>query len=226
VSNNPINYTDPSGHCVEDFCVGETALAVGLIGGAIVGGIYSGISQYQSTGKIDINKLVYDSYTGAIIGGGIVLAGAVVAVGFSIVGAVLLPSACADGDCTNEVNKVVTAGIDELEASQNSIEEVKPGSFSIINWAGYPEGNVPKPTGPFQLINGEDYQIVRNAANQTNRAIHEANPSLSGLVIHEIQPVKFGGSPIDLSNKVFLSPEAHAQYTTWWNNLQRLLKIQ
>jgi hypothetical protein len=44
---------------------------------------------------------------------------------------------------------------------------------------------------------------------------------LKGLQIHEIQPVKFGGSPVDSANKIALDPLDHAQYTVWWNRLQR-----
>jgi len=42
-----------------------------------------------------------------------------------------------------------------------------------------------------------------------------------GLQIHGIQPVKFGGSPVDPSNKIALDPLEHAKYTVWRNRLQR-----
>jgi len=61
---------------------------------------------------------------------------------------------------------------------------------------GYP-GGIPQPGGPFRLLEGTEYESARNAANQANQALHRADPSLAGTEIHEIQPVKFGGNPID-----------------------------
>lgn len=98
----------------------------------------------------------------------------------------------------------------------------KTGDFSITNWSGYPAG-IPKPTGPFRLIEGAEYNAARNAANQANRSMHLANPALSGKHIHEIQPVKFNGSPIDSANKVPLTPAEHGPVTSWWSNLQRAI---
>jgi hypothetical protein len=39
--------------------------------------------------------------------------------------------------------------------------------------------------------------------------------------IHEIHPIKFGGSPTDLANKIALSPEDHYAINAWWGRLQR-----
>ena len=42
--------------------------------------------------------------------------------------------------------------------------------------------------------------------------------------IHEVQPVKFGGSPTDPANKVILDRTLHRQQVTpWWNQFQRNL---
>jgi hypothetical protein len=70
------------------------------------------------------------------------------------------------------------------------------------------------------LLEGKDYEAARTTANQANSAIHANNPSLQGLQIHEIHPVKYGGSPTDLTNKIALPPSIHAMYTTWWNRIQ------
>ena len=101
--------------------------------------------------------------------------------------------------------------------------EFPEGSFSISNWSNYPAG-VPKPTGPFRLIGGEEYDAARSAANSANRALHKADPLFDGLQLHEIQPVKFGGSPTDPLNKIPLTPAEHAPVTSWWNQLQRSLE--
>lgn len=97
---------------------------------------------------------------------------------------------------------------------------IPEGSFSIANWSGYP-ANLPKPTGPFRLLEGAEYDAARAAANQANRAMHQADPALRGSQLHEIQPVKFGGSPTDPLNKIPLTPQQHSPATTWWNQLQR-----
>lgn len=39
--------------------------------------------------------------------------------------------------------------------------------------------------------------------------------------IHEMKPVKFGGSPISIDNKIALLPKEHAKYTAYWNRILR-----
>jgi hypothetical protein len=80
---------------------------------------------------------------------------------------------------------------------------------------------LPKPSGPFTLVKDSEYTAARRAADQANRAMHRAEPGLLGLHIHEVQPVKFGGSPTDPLNKVPLTPADHRAVTAWWNKLQR-----
>jgi hypothetical protein len=46
----------------------------------------------------------------------------------------------------------------------------KEGSFSIGDWTGYPD-YVPKPDGPFRLLQGEEYKSARKAANRANQKI-------------------------------------------------------
>jgi hypothetical protein len=100
------------------------------------------------------------------------------------------------------------------------------GPFSLTphGMRNYPPG-VPKPTGPLTLIpKGPLYDQARKAANAENRRLHRNDPSLKGKNIHEIQPVKFGGSPTDPNNKIALDPPTHSQLTTWWNALQRSIE--
>ena len=103
------------------------------------------------------------------------------------------------------------------------LPELPEGSFSILDWSEYPEG-VPQPAGPFRLINGEEYANLVAAKNSANQAMHRADPELAGQHIHEIHPVKFGGSPTDPANKIPLAPEVHSRFTTWLNRLQRVLQ--
>ncbi len=46
VLNNPLRYTDPDGHCVEDFCIGE-AILFGALGGGVGGAIVQKVSAGQ-----------------------------------------------------------------------------------------------------------------------------------------------------------------------------------
>jgi len=83
------------------------------------------------------------------------------------------------------------------------------GSFSIVDWTGYPAG-MPRPTGPVRVLAGEEYAAARALANETNAGIRAANGlEGTGLHIHEIQPVKFGGSPTDPANKMLLPAAQH-----------------
>lgn len=107
----------------------------------------------------------------------------------------------------------------EDASPDRTAEETELLEFEIEDWAEYPEG--PRPEGPFRLLEGEEYENARDLANKTNRELHKEHPEWDGLQIHEIQPVKFGGSPTDLNNKIALTPEEHSEYTVWWNNHQR-----
>lgn len=44
--------------------------------------------------------------------------------------------------------------------------------------------------------------------------------------IHEVHPVKFGGSPTDVNNKIPLLPSKHQEYTNFWNSIQRQAENQ
>ncbi len=103
------------------------------------------------------------------------------------------------------------------------------GSFSIteLGWKDYPTvGDVPRPEGPFRLLEkgSAEYEAARTAANKANQNMHKADPSLVGKDVHEIQPVKFGGSPTDPLNKVPLVRSVHSQYTTFWKRIQVMLE--
>ena len=54
--------------------------------------------------------------------------------------------------------------------------------------------------------------------------INGSKYQFKGLMIHEINPIRFGGSPTDPANKCLLVPERHAEITTWWNRLLRDIK--
>jgi RHS repeat-associated protein len=94
------------------------------------------------------------------------------------------------------------------------------GPFSIIDWTGYPTG-LPRPKGPFRVIEGQAYNDARAAANAANNALRKKN-NLRGqpVEIHEIHPVKLGGDPAAKSNKIVLPRDVHRrEVTPWWNKL-------
>jgi len=78
----------------------------------------------------------------------------------------------------------------------------------------------------FVILEGAEYEASRKAANQVNQAIRRADPEAAiGKEIHEIHPVKFGGSPTDPVNKIRLPSNEHRQHVTpWWNKLLRAMQ--
>jgi hypothetical protein len=73
----------------------------------------------------------------------------------------------------------------------------------------------------FEIIDGDEYNTARKLADSTNANLHKQYSHLDGLQIHEMHPVKFNGSPIDVDNKIALTPKEHAKYTTFWNRILR-----
>lgn len=76
--------------------------------------------------------------------------------------------------------------------------------------------NVSRPTGPFRILKGKEYADARELAKQINNEILLQDPYSKGMEIHEIHPVKLGGSPTDLSNKVYLSKPDHLLFNIFW----------
>jgi RHS repeat-associated protein len=100
----------------------------------------------------------------------------------------------------------------------------REGSFSIRDWSSYP-ASVPRPQGPFRLLEGAEYENARASANAMNRAMRD-QLGLRGrkFEIHEIHPVKFGGDPVSLTNKILLPEQIHRQQVTpWWNQFLKYL---
>ena len=66
-----------------------------------------------------------------------------------------------------------------------------------------------------------EYVAERIAKKRANAAFRRKQGLVGQPVdVHELQPVKFGGSPTDPANKVVLSRDVHRQQVTpWWNKL-------
>jgi RHS repeat-associated protein len=108
-------------------------------------------------------------------------------------------------------------------ASAAAESGLNPGSFSVIDWGNLPEHL--RPDGPMNLLEtGSDELLAAQRAKAVaNDALRE-DLDLRGVPmdIHEIQPVKFGGSPTDFANKTLVPRDFHQQVVTpFWNQLQR-----
>ena len=80
-----------------------------------------------------------------------------------------------------------------------------------------------RPTGPFRVLEGAESEAARSAVNQANNGIR-LQQGLRGMPVdvHEIHPVKSGGSPTDRAYKTILDRAIHRQQVTpWWNQLLR-----
>jgi len=58
---------------------------------------------------------------------------------------------------------------------------------------------MPNKNQTFTMLEGDDYNTVRQQANKTNAATRRADSYYkdNNLEIHEVVPMKFGGSPTD-----------------------------
>jgi hypothetical protein len=130
----------------------------------------------------------------------------------------------ADVSDSTDTPAVTDTAAAPVAISSDGVELYADGSYEITDWSGYPDG-VPQPEGPFRLREGDDYKNARNAADNKNQSIHRNNPALKDKQIHEIKPVKHGGSPTDPANKVALSPAQHRLFTTFWNRIQRTVEL-
>ncbi|EEE35103.1 putative filamentous hemagglutinin [Rhodobacteraceae bacterium KLH11] len=97
------------------------------------------------------------------------------------------------------------------------------GTFSVSDWKGYPNGVPRPPEGTtYRLLTRTEYNDARKLANNTNRKLRKEWNVSADHQIHEIVPVKYGGSPTDPANKIVIPKSLHEkQVTPWWNKLQR-----
>lgn len=123
----------------------------------------------------------------------------------------------------------ISRGISTYRNTGSWWSQSTPGLLTSkqIDWSEYPKNpKVPKPSGPFRILEGAEYVASRAEAKSANAALHLSDPSLEGLQIHEIQPIKFGGSPTDLSNKVALPLSEHVEFNTFWQRILRNINAQ
>ena len=118
---------------------------------------------------------------------------------------------------------------DDARNSHVEIIDSDRGTFIIKDWSKYPDDYVPLPNKnkEWRLLEGDEYELARRQANEANKNIRNGDNYYSDnrLEIHEIEPVKFGGSPIDLDNKTAIQGRVHRKYVTpWWNKIRNEVK--
>lgn len=139
--------------------------------------------------------------------------------------------AAASGNSTCPPTAVINGdGVNEANAPENhsrvTIIDQAERTFQITDWSDYPDDYVPMPNQnqTFVMLEGQDYNSARDQANKVNAATRRSDSYYSdnNLEIHEVVPVKFGGSPTDPNNKVAIQAQAHRGYVTpWWNKIKK-----
>ncbi|WP_145290336.1 hypothetical protein [Pirellulimonas nuda] len=132
-------------------------------------------------------------------------------------------AATGGGDCNVPPRPNAPSGAGAPQAAEVVAPKHPDDTFSITEqgFRDYPEG-VPRPEGPFRLLDGDEYDAARKAANNANRKIRRDQGLVGQKVdVHELKPVKFNGSPTDPANKAILDRDLHRkEVTPWWNRLQ------
>lgn len=127
---------------------------------------------------------------------------------------------------------VVEDAAKAIKSGSSSIVEIvdeEKGTFIIKDWSDYPDDYVPVPdqNKVWTFLEGDEYNSARDSANIFNRNMRAADPyyANNGLEIHEIEPVKMGGSPTDINNKTAIQSQVHRRYVTpWWNKIRDEVK--
>lgn len=169
---------------------------------------YRGPENGQSGGVVMMDSMVWD-LVGIVLANNISAENQEAALGLGALAIVLSKGRAAD----------------EVAKAEAAIAKSEIGAFSVADWTNYPAA-IPKPTGPFKILEGAEYEAARKAANNANQALRRANPeAYKGLEIHEIHPVKYGGSAIDPANKIAIPRDYHRKVVTpWWNDNMRSIK--
>jgi hypothetical protein len=99
--------------------------------------------------------------------------------------------------------------------------EYEPGTFSISDWEGYPYER--RPSQPVRLREGAELKAATKAKKNANYKLRQKLRIVGDktVEVHEITPIKFGGHPTDIDNKVVIPAQKHAEISKWFNSLQR-----
>ena len=92
------------------------------------------------------------------------------------------------------------------------------GSFSIVDWSGYPAG-VPMPGGPFNLASPGEVAAAQAAASGTVTTLRLQDGAPAGTLYYPIRPLSLGGSGTDPENWFAVDPATQASLDNWWGDL-------
>ncbi len=134
-----------------------------------------------------------------------------------------------DADKGKEAKEADSKAAESGSSSIVEIVDEEKGTFIIKDWSDYPDDYVPVPdqNKVWTFLEGDEYNSARDSANIFNRNMRAADPyyANNGLEIHEIEPVKMGGSPTDINNKTAIQSQVHRRYVTpWWNKIRDEVK--
>lgn len=74
---------------------------------------------------------------------------------------------------------------------------------------------------PILYLQGDEYLNNLRIKNNVNKSLHRKYPFfLKELEIHEIQPIKFNGSPFTLRNRMIIPKSQHIKFTSFWRRLR------
>ena len=230
VVSNPINLTDPFG--LFDY-FDEADDITAQIGAERAAAAYHAMRFFEATAHMAATFAFQATLTALVPGAGLLFAGQGLYASVEDIlengltwgsGASLAANATGVGVSAWRVAGQFRGHMARTRGIYTRGGRLRMGTFSITDWTGYPKG-VPRPTGPFRLLTGKEYDIARRATDNANRALRNANPQrYAGKHIHEIHPIKFGGSPTEPANKMALAPPQHSKYTAFWRKWQRRLE--
>jgi len=112
------------------------------------------------------------------------------------------------------------------ESASASEDNKLDGSFSLTKekMATFPGTQEAAPQNKFKILLGEEYLKNRSAANNDNSKTHKKDPTIKGKEIHEKNPVKLNGDPVDPANKITLTPKEHAAISSWFRTILKEVK--
>jgi RHS repeat-associated protein len=237
--NAPTNYTDPSGHWV------ESALDIISIGYDLYDISQNGLNWENGLSlAADVVGLALPVVTGG---------GLAVRAGFKFAARADDITDAAKfinklDDVAGEAKAIVSAGVDKAKSALKSdgfkslVRNLEEGSvsfgsgkkiptdvagpFSLTDQARQtiPEGARPPKDWVYEFRTGMDQELARKQANNWNTAFKRSHGLQNqDAALHELKPVKWGGSPTDPANKVVMDRSLHETVTSAWRRLQAII---
>jgi hypothetical protein len=68
---------------------------------------------------------------------------------------------------------------------------------SPLDWLS---GRGTEAAGTVPPVDGHEYNVAREEADQENKRLRGANPLWDNLELHDVHPIMFGETPADLNN--------------------------